>query len=121
MSAARKDEVAKANTTLRRLLRTPKTRAGLIAAVKSKDISRNYVYGWLTDQVRSGKVVVLKSGVSVMYQGASYVVQEVPESGNYPEWLEPRWVPSSESRRVFLDGREVDPRCPSREEEQEEE
>jgi hypothetical protein len=119
MTSGRKTEVAQANNVLRRLLRTPKTRAGLIAAVRNKHISRNFVYGWLTEQTRTGKVAVLKSGEQVLYQGATYVVEERPAAAEFPAWLEPRAVPPSSTRRVFLDGREVDPKNPQREEQEE--
>lgn len=117
---ARRADANQARLTLTRLLRTPKSRAGLIAAVKTDKISRNFVYGWLTEQCRTGKVAVLKSGVSVMYQNADSVPVERPEQGFFPSWLEPRSIPLSSSRRMFLDGREVNPDDPQREEQEEE-
>lgn len=113
------DEVAQARKTLAQLLRTPKSRAGLIAAVTNKVISRNYVYGWLTEQCRTGKVTTLKSGRSLMYQLTCRIPTETPEVSHYPCWLDPRGIPQSASRRVFLDGREVNPDDPQREEQEE--
>lgn len=113
-------EEGHARKVLGQLLRTPKSRAGLIAAVKNRVISKNFVYGWLTDQCRTGKVTVLKTGQTLMYQATSWVPAEKPVEGFYPAWLEPRSIPLSASRRVFLDGREVNADDPQREEQEEE-
>lgn len=98
----------KAEQLLWRLLRTPKTRNGLIAAVSNNQITRNFVYGFLSEQITGGKVVKLKSGEQVLYQASGYVIKEQPRAGTFPEWLEPRTLPDTEHRRVFLNGRPIE-------------
>jgi hypothetical protein len=94
-----------ADKLLRRLLRTPKTRAGLIAAVASHKVSGNFVYGWLSENQRNGTVTVLKSsGRLFQYQISEHVVIETAAPGTYPSWLEPRALPVAAARRVFIDG-----------------
>jgi hypothetical protein len=112
MSAAakppsRKSVVRKADVLLSRLLRTPKTRAGLIAAIDGSGVSRNFLYGWLSDQTRTGLVATLKSTKPVSYQLASLVIAEQPPAGSYPAWLEPRTLPASAARRAYLNGKPV--------------
>lgn len=99
-------QIRAANKLLHRLLRTPKTRAGLIAAVTSSGkVSRNFVYGWLSENTRTGVVTVFKaSGKSVTYQIADHVVVEVAAGGEFPSWLEPRVLPMATSREVFIAG-----------------
>ncbi len=102
---SRAEKARQADRLLRALLRTPKTRAGLIAAALSKGVSRNYLYGWLSQQRREGTVAVLKSAGAMTFQMAVCVVQEVPNAGlGFPAWLEPRLLPPTTSRRVFIDG-----------------
>lgn len=96
-----------ADKMLRALLRTPKTRGGLVAAVKSAQISRNYVFGWLSERRRDGSVTKLRSSTTVMYQIASHVVCEVPAESVYPSWLDPRALPVSTNRTAYIDGAAV--------------
>lgn len=92
---------------MRRLLRTPKTRAGLIAAVASK-VSRNYVYGWLSERRADGTVTVLKSaGKDPLYQITTCVVIETASAGVFPSWMEPRCLPMAQGRDVFVNGRKT--------------
>jgi hypothetical protein len=104
---SRRAQVRKAEATLNGLLRTPKTRAGLIACVASAKISKHFVFGWLTEQLRTGIVAELKSTKPPSYQISALVVVELPAAGVYPEWLEPRFIPNTTTRRVFLDGSDV--------------
>jgi hypothetical protein len=104
---SRKSVVRKADVLLSRLLRTPKTRAGLLAAIQGSGVSRNFLYGWLSDQVRTGAVAPLKSTKPVSYQLAHLVIAEQPPPGLYPSWLEPRTLPASASRRAYLNGKPV--------------
>lgn len=103
MSAARRESVKQAEKVLRRLLRTPKTRDGLIAAVRSKEISKNFVFGFISAGVREGLITTLKSSRPLMYQ-LSECIAERPCPGIYPAWLEPRSLPDSTARRIFIDG-----------------
>lgn len=93
-----------ADRLLRSLLRTPKSRAGLIAAAASIGVSRNYVFGWLSEQRRDGTVATLKSGRTDLYQMSVLVVSETPAPGTYPSWLEPRTLPQAAFRHVYVDG-----------------
>ena len=104
---SRRSQVRKAEKTLSALLRTPKSRAGLIAAVSGKSITRHFVYGWLTEQLRSGTVSQLKSTQPVTFQITTLVIVERPTVGTYPTWLEPRLLPDAAGRRVFLDGKAI--------------
>lgn len=97
-----------AEKTLRGLLRTPKTRNGLVAAVCKGHISRNFVYGWLAERRRDGTVTTLKSGVTVAYQITAHVVIEVPKESVYPTWLDPRALPMAASRAIHIDGKIVE-------------
>lgn len=99
-----------AEALLHGLLRTPKTRPGLVAAVSSHGVTRNFVYGWLAAHRSSGAVAQLKSMRTVMYQMSHHVVQEVPAEGRYPTWMEPRALPMVTHRRVFIDGKPIDER-----------
>lgn len=101
---SRAAQVRRAEVVLTRLLKTPKTRNGLVAAVTSKKISRNFVFGWLANQVVSGGVVKLKSGALVTYQIKGTVILEDPALSGFPSWLDPRTLPSVVERKVFIDG-----------------
>lgn len=105
---SRAAQVRKAEVVLTRLLKTPKTRNGLVAAVTSKKISRNFVFGWLANQVVSGGVVKLKSGALVTYQIKGSVILENPALSGFPSWLDPRNLPAVAERKVFIDGLPVD-------------
>lgn len=91
------------------LLRTPKTRAGLIAAAKAQDegATANFVYGWISDTTRTGVVTMLKSMNPVQYQVTASILVEKPARSEWPEWLEPRRLPVADRRRVYLDGSAV--------------
>ena len=104
--AGSKTERARAvDKLLRRLLRTPKTRAGLIAAVSSHQVSNHFVYGWLSENQRNGTVTVLKSGGRLFqYQISEHVVIETAAPGQFPAWLEPRTLPMASARRIYIDG-----------------
>lgn len=111
MTASKPDSKAgqlrQANKVLAALLRTPKTRTGLCAAVTKGSISRNFVYGWLAERRRDGTVTTLKSGSSVMYQITAHIVSEVPVVSDYPSWLDPRALPTAASRDVYVNGKLV--------------
>lgn len=100
-------KVRRAEKVLLALLRTPKTRSGLIAAVSGDSISRRYVFGWLSERSRTGLVVALKSGTSVTYQLAAHCITERPFEGQYPAWLDPRSIPGTTKTQAYLDGKPV--------------
>jgi hypothetical protein len=103
-------QVRAAERILEGLLRTPKTRGGLVAAVITNHISRNFVFGWLSEKSRDGTLTKLKSGSNVMYQIAKHVVVEVPAESAYPSWLDPRWLPLAAGRTVYIDGVLITPK-----------
>lgn len=104
---SRAAQVRKAELVLTRLLRTPKTRKGLVAAVTSRMISKNFVFGWLSNQVVSGGVIRLKSSYAVTYQIKGPAVQENPALSEFPSWLDPRTLPVVSECKVFIDGAQV--------------
>jgi hypothetical protein len=90
------------------LLRTPKTRAGLIAAAASSGVTKNFVYGFLSQQQREGVVTMLRSTNPVQYQATDAIVVEKPSEGlGFPSWLEPRVLPQACGRHTYIDGRSV--------------
>lgn len=97
-------QIRQAEKVLLSLLRTPKTRSGLVAAVKTKTISRNYVFGFLSEGRRNGTLTTHKSGPTVMYQVATEIVEEKPVASEFPSWLDPRALPASTGRMVVVDG-----------------
>lgn len=106
---AQREQQRKAERILRTLLKTPKTRAGMIVAVLAKGyISKHYVFGWLAARRRDGTVVMLKSMGERWYQLAPTVVREVPKESLYPSWLDPRALPAAVGRLLVVDGTVVD-------------
>jgi hypothetical protein len=103
----RKERRAALERLLKGLLRTPKTRAGLIAAATAQGVTKNFVFGWLSDADRNGAVTKLKSTNPVQYQLTNEIVLERPAASGWPLWLEPRTLPLADRRRVFIDGRAV--------------
>ena len=104
---SRRAQAAAAERVLTLLLRTPKSRSGLIAAVTSQKISRHFVFGWLSNQIATGLVAQLKSTRPPTFQLSTHIVQEQARAGDYPAWLEPRELPESRGRRVFSAGRAI--------------
>ena len=104
---SRAAQVRKAELVLTRLLKTPKTRNGLVAAVTSRDISKRFVFGWLANQVVSGGVVKLKSSNVVTYQIKGHIILENPALSGFPSWLDPRTLPAVAERKVFIDGLQI--------------
>lgn len=97
-------QIREAEKTLRGLLRTPKSRPGLIAAVVKGKISKNYIFGWLAERRRDGTLTVHKGSNALMYQIAVHGVSETPTESIYPRWLDPRSLPTAASRVVVVDG-----------------
>ena len=97
----------KVHQLLRALLRTPKTRKGLVAAARSRGVTPHFVYGFIADAVRTGVLTVHKSGDEVLYQTTSFAGAEQPREGHYPAWLEPRMLPAFTSAEAFIDARRL--------------
>jgi len=106
-AVTRRAKVRGAEQVLNALLRTPKTREGLIAVVASWSISRNFVFGWLTNQIRTGLVTAHKSSAPPTFQLTVHCYTETPGDGAYPAWLEPRGLPDANPGRVYIDGKSV--------------
>lgn len=103
----RKERRASAEAMLLALLRTPKTRAGLIAAAATSGVTKNFVYGFLSQMQREGVVTQLKSTNPVQYQASESIVVEKPAESLWPTWLELRVLPPSCGRRTYIDGQPV--------------
>lgn len=101
------EQLRRANKMLLALLKTPKTRAGLMAAVTTGTITKNFIYGWLSEGKRNGTLTVLKTRNSLTYCVATQVVHEVAEESVFPQWLDPRVLPRPCGRRAYLDGKFV--------------
>lgn len=98
-------QLRKADRTLRALLKTPKTREGLIAAVSVDGvITGNFVYGWLAQSRLDGTVAEIKSRGTRMYQIIPEAISETPVASVFPAWLDPRALPHSRGRTVVIDG-----------------
>lgn len=98
-----------ANTVLMRLLRTPKTRRGLIAAVSDQGMSSKFVEGWLVERCRSGTVTQLKSQNprAPFFQLSKYLASETPAEGQFPSWLEPRGLPPTIGKTTYVNAVDV--------------
>lgn len=103
----KRSESRKTEKMLVALLATPKTRAGLIAAVSGSGLSKHFIYGWIGEQLRAGDLTELKASRPSTFQMANKVIVELPPPGFYPAWLEPRRLPATLSRRAYFDGRSV--------------
>lgn len=100
-----REQKLRAEATLRALLRNPKSRSGLVAAVVGGAISRNFVYGFISVGVTNGELVVLKSSTGSsepLYQLSGRFHVEVPAESAYPGWLDPRVLPSVRARHVYV-------------------
>lgn len=103
-SLSLREQKAKAEATLRALLRKPKSRSGLVAAVVGGAVTKNFVYGFLSVGITSGEIVVLKStsASDPLYQLSGRFHVEVPAGSGYPLWLDPRALPAVSGRRVYI-------------------
>lgn len=85
------------------LLRTPKTRAGLAAAVADKGVSEGRVTGWLSRAEARGLVV--KAGAVAgkpSFVRAGYEARHPAPPPMYPAWMDPTpKLPEATRRRVY--------------------
>jgi hypothetical protein len=86
---------------LRALLRSPKTREGLVAAAKAEGVTQRYVWGFISAGVADGSLVVNKLGTHRTYTVDQLVVAGSVMPSIYPAWLDPRTLPTAQSRRVI--------------------
>lgn len=93
---------AKVDRLLRGLLRSPKAKPGLIAAVASHGVTEKFVNGWLIASLQSGQVVKHGGGRYVTYQMTADVLVAPDLYSEFPEWLCPRTLPITTKRLVIL-------------------
>lgn len=95
---------AQADAIVRKLLRTVKTRQGLIALAAQHGLTRNWVYGWLAWAEQSGLVTCVKKGKNPQYVLCAASDWRPPQGvAPYPGWMCPKAVPIAYvGRRVHL-------------------
>lgn len=110
---------SKAIKRLQSLLRSPKTRAGLVAAVQDLGLTEWHVQGWLSVEVTAKRVVkvFVHRQEGEMFVHCSVPHEIVGRPTDYPRWLEPAGVPPYDDRRVYSLGMSQ----PTNQEEQEQE
>ena len=92
---------------LRALLRSPKTRQGLAAALADRGLSESVVDGWLAQSMAAGVVAKARHGETDTYL---YVLSgceaRLPRQGSaLPAWLDPSiTLPEYSQRRVYRGG-----------------
>jgi hypothetical protein len=88
--------------TLTALLRSPKTKAGLVAAVSTLDLPEAFVQGWLAAEIASKKVIKVRllQAQQEMFALSSVVADINPQPSEFPSWLEPRHVPEYRGRSL---------------------
>lgn len=98
---------------LRALLRSPKTKEGLAAAVADQGLSKAAVDGWLTLALDAGEVLTVSSAISPsrvtrhtrLYVLAGQEVQVIQPPSIFPAWMDPTIrFPEYLSRRVYRSG-----------------
>lgn len=99
MSDLPKKASAHADTLLTGLLGSPKSRKGLIAAVHSLGLSKDFVCGWLSTKVNQGVISRTHVEGKVCYQVAD--LNPVLPDSLYPAWLDPRNLPPTTGRRIY--------------------
>lgn len=93
----------KASIRLTALLKSPKTRAGLIAAVADLGVDEWFVQGWLSAEVTAKRVikVFMHRDKVEMFVHCTTPTEVVGRDSNYPSWLEPSGVPVYGERRLY--------------------
>lgn len=115
LTSDRKASKAKLNRLLKGLLKSPKTRAGLIAAAKTLGVSANAVYGWLAARGREGVVFKYISGKTTLFTVYRTLAQEhdsrrldTEHLTVFPEWMQPKFIPPTSTHRIHLCSNEQD-------------
>lgn len=93
----------KASIRLTALLKSPKTRAGLIAAVADLGVDEWFVQGWLSSEVTAKRVIkiFMHRDKVEMFVHCTTPTEVVRRDSNYPTWLEPSRVPVYGERRLY--------------------
>ena len=103
MSSLTRANNKKATARLTALLKSPKTRAGLIAAVADLGVDEWFVQGWLSSEVTAKRVikVFMHRDNAEMFVHCTTPTEVVARNSNYPSWLEPSRVPVYGERRLY--------------------
>lgn len=101
--ATLKARKATANKRLTALLRSPKTKSGLVAAVADLGFDEWFVQGWLSHQLQTKQV--LRTHVHGEHEELFVVCSAprdvAPVGSAFPAWLMPRAVPPFVDRCVY--------------------
>lgn len=92
---------------MRTLLRTPKTRAGLVAAMSFHGFDKAYVQGWLSKATSTGSVIKILGSTpnTEVFVLTGREVNLPTSHSNLPTWMAPTIrLPHFASRRVFRMG-----------------
>ena len=91
----------RADARLSALLRSPKAVAGLVMAVADIGVSKNFVYGWLSNKLNTGEVIPVQiaDGETKLYILGHANHNAAPAPSLYPSWLDPRQLPNQCVRR----------------------
>lgn len=103
MSRPRQHSNERASRRLNALLKSPKTRAGLVAAVADLGCDEWFVQGWLSTEVTAKRVIKVymhRENVE-MFVHCTVPHEIVGRATDYPSWLEPAKVPVYGERRLY--------------------
>lgn len=82
------------------LLKSPKTRKGLLAATADMGLAPAVINGWISAAAHIGTVCTHRAGPHLMYSLKSAQVDEPTGVSLYPGWLDPRNLPAFSARRI---------------------
>ena len=85
-------------------LRKPRSRGALEAMASEQAFPKQYVASWLINEVREGRVIKHKSAEGNLYSVDLGYVREEPEPSEYPDWLDPRSLPVTRTRTLYVGG-----------------
>lgn len=98
--ATPKSVIATATSRLHGLLRSPKTKEGLSAALSDLDLSIHFLSGWLSRELKAGRVMQAhrKFQGRTQYVMCSTPVDPPNTESIYPAWLDCRNLPAYDRR-----------------------
>jgi hypothetical protein len=119
--ATPKGTLVRAARRLSALLKTPKTKRGMAAAVSDLALSQWFVSGWLSREMKAGRVIEVHQRVrgQKLYVLATTQVEPPKVDTIYPAWLCPQEVPQYASRRYCANLDPFDPEKQQQESESE--
>lgn len=103
MSRPRQPSTVQASKRLKALLKSPKTRAGLVAAVADLGLDEWFVQGWLSTEVTAKRVIKIHMHreKAEMFVHCTVPQEIVGRETVFPSWLEPAKVPVYGERRLY--------------------